>query len=115
MRIETIRIRNFKALQDVQLEKLPPFCVFVGRNGSGKTTLFRVFGFLKNCLEHNVRTALNVEGGRNGFKEVVTRGHDHESIEMEIQFRMEIAGHNRLVTYLLEVAQDPKGSPIVSR
>jgi predicted ATPase len=115
MRIETIRVRNFKALQDVELKSLPAFCVFVGRNGSGKTTLFRVFAFLKHCLEHNVRSALNAEGGRNGFKEVVTRGHEQESIDIEIQFRMEIAGCNRLVTYSVEVAQDKKGMPFVRR
>lgn len=115
MRIETIRVRNFKALQDVELKNLPAFCVFVGKNGSGKTTLFRVFAFLKHCLEHNVRSALNAEGGRNGFKEVITRGHEQESIDIEIQFRMEIAGFNRLVTYSLEIAQDKKGMPAVSR
>lgn len=115
MRIETIRIRNFKALQDIELTNLPSFCVFVGRNGSGKTTLFRVFAFLKHCLEHNVRSALNAEGGRNGFKEVVTRGHEHESIDIEIQFRMEIAGFNRLVTYSLQLAQDDRGLPFVRR
>lgn len=115
MRIETIRVHNFKALQNVELKNLPAFCVFVGRNGSGKTTLFRVFAFLKHCLEHNVRSALNAEGGRNGFKEVVTRGHENESIDIEIQFRMEIAGYNRLVTYSLEIALDKKGWPIVRR
>lgn len=115
MRIETIRVRNFKSLQSVELKNLPAFCVFVGRNGSGKTTLFRVFAFLKHCLEHNVRSALNSEGGRNGFKEVITRGHEQESIDIEIQFRMKIAGYNRLVTYSLEIAQDKKGLPFVRR
>ncbi|XZE42706.1 AAA family ATPase [Pirellulaceae bacterium SH467] len=115
MRIETIRVHNFKALQSVELRNLPAFCVFVGKNGSGKTTLFRVFAFLKHCLEHNVRSALNAEGGRHGFKEVVTRGHESESIDIEIQFRMEIAGYNRLVTYSLEIAVDERGMPIVRR
>ncbi len=115
MKIETIRIRNFKALQNVRLTEIPSFCVFVGKNGSGKTTLFRVFGFLKHCLEHNVRVALNAEGGRNGFIEVVTRGHYTESIEVEIQFRMELTGKNRLVTYSLEIGLDKQGRIIVER
>lgn len=115
MRIETVRVHNFKALQEVELKNLPAFCVFVGRNGSGKTTLFRVFAFLKHCLEHNVRSALNAEGGRNGFKEVVTRGHESESIDIAIQFRMEIAGYDRLVTYSVEIALDKKGMPVVRR
>lgn len=115
MKIETIRVRNFKSLQNVELTDLPSFCVFVGKNGSGKTTLFRVFAFLKNCLANNVRTALNAEGGRNGFKEVVTRGHEKEDIEIEIQFRLEISGSSRLVTYSVNIGLNSKGLPIVNR
>jgi len=114
MKIETIRVKNFKSLQEVNLTNLPSFCAFVGRNGSGKTTLFRIFAFLKSCLETNVRTALNREGGRNGFSEVVTRGHLDEAIEIEIQFRMEIAEKNRLVTYALKIELDERNLPVIS-
>jgi len=116
MRIETIRIQNFKALQDVHLTNLPGFCVFVGRNGSGKTTLFRVFAFLKRALETNVRIALQQEGGRLGFQEVVTRGRGSDDIVIEIQFRLEILGANRLVTYELQIGYDRKSArPIIRR
>ena len=115
MNIETIRIKNFKALRDVEITNMPAYCVFVGRNGTGKTTLFRVFAFLKNCLAKNVRTALNIEGGRNGLKEVLSRGHDKEDLEIEIQFRLDIAGTNRLVTYRLEIGDTPDKGTIVKR
>ena len=115
MNIETIRIKNFKALRDVQITNIPAYCVFVGRNGTGKTTLFRVFAFLKNCLAKNVRTALNIEGGRNGLREVLSRGHEKEDLEIEIQFRLDIAGTNRLVTYRLEIGDTPDKGTIVKR
>ncbi|MFM7622431.1 MAG: AAA family ATPase, partial [Alphaproteobacteria bacterium] len=111
MRIESIRLKNFKAFQDVHIEKIPPFCVIIGANGSGKSTLFDVFRFLKHCLNSNVRKALQ---DRGGFHEVVSRDHDAESILIEIQFRMDIAGINRLVTYSLEIAQENK-QPFVKR
>jgi predicted ATPase len=115
MNIETIRVKNFKALRNVEIKNIPPYCVFVGRNGTGKTTLFRVFAFLKNCLAKNVRTALNLEGGRNGLKEVLSRGHETEDLEIEIQFRLEIAGTARLVTYRLEIGDVPNQGAIVKR
>jgi predicted ATPase len=116
MRIQTIRIKNFKALQDIHLTNLPGFCVFVGRNGSGKTTLFRVFAFLKKALDTNIRIALQQEGGRFGFQEVVTRGHGEENIEIEIQFRLGILGVNRLVTYELQIGYDTATArPIIRR
>jgi len=114
MNIETIRIKNFKALRDVELCELPAYCVFVGRNGTGKTTLFRVFAFLKNCLAQNIRSALHQEGGRNGIREVISRGHEGEDLEIEIQFRLEIAGRERLVTYRLEIGEIAK-RPVVKR
>jgi len=113
MRIETIGVRNFKSLHNIRLRNLPSFCVFVGRNGSGKTTLFRVFAFLKNCLQYDVRVALNREGGRNGYREVVTRGHRGEDIQIEIQLRMDIAGTSRLVTYMLSIGLDKANDPVV--
>jgi len=115
MNIETIRIKNFKALRHIEINNIPAYCVLVGRNGTGKTTLFRVFSFLKNCLAKNVRMALNIEGGRNGLKEVLSRGHEDEDLEIEIQFRLDIAGVNRLVTYRLEIGETINRSPIVKR
>lgn len=116
MVIEKLHIKNFKALQNVQLVNIPEMAAFVGRNGTGKTTLFKVFAFLKNCLQHNVRVALNNEGGRMGFKEVVTRGHLDEAIEIEIQFRHEILGRSRLITYRLKISEDKnKRKPVIDR
>ena len=70
MKLETMAVKNFKTLCDIRLENIPRLCVFIGANGSGKTTLFDVFGFLKDCLTHNVSKALQVRGG---FKEVISR------------------------------------------
>jgi predicted ATPase len=111
MRIESIKLKNFKAFQDVHIEDIPPFCVVIGANGTGKSTLFDVFRFLKHCLNSNVRKALQ---DRGGFHEVVSRGHDDESILIEIQFRMDIAEISRLVTYSLEIAQTNK-QPFIKR
>jgi predicted ATPase len=111
MRIESIKLKNFKAFQDVHIKDIPPFCVVIGANGTGKSTLFDVFRFLKHCLTSNVRKALQ---DRGGFHEVVSRGHDDESILIEIQFKMEIAGISRRVTYSLEIAQSDK-QPFIKR
>lgn len=111
MRIESIRLKNFKSFRDASLKDIPPFLVVVGANGAGKTTLFDVFGFLHDCLKTNVRQALD---SRGRFKEVFSREGAGDSILIEIQYRMEIAGVSRLVTYVLEIAER-SNAPYVRR
>lgn len=111
MKIESIRLRNFKIFRKVNITEIPSFCVIVGANGTGKTTLFEVFGFLHDCLKGNVRQALDARGR---FKEVVSRGCERESILIEIQYRMPIVGKNRLVTYSLEIGER-SGVPYIKR
>ncbi|MFC0152619.1 AAA family ATPase [Xanthomonas dyei] len=113
MKIESIRLRNFKAFRDVHLKDMPSFLVVVGANGSGKSTLFDVFGFLHDCLKGNVRQALDKRGR---FREVLSRGCDPtiDSILIELQYRMEITGVERLVTYSIEIGEE-NGTPIVQR
>lgn len=112
MRIESIRIENFKSFRNACMKEIPRFCVLVGANGSGKTTLFDVFGFLKDCLTYNVRHALQVRGG---FNEVRTRGAaSGDNIVFEIKFRMEIARIPRLVTYVIEIGLEGR-QPVVVR
>lgn len=110
MKIEKIRLKNFKVFQDVTIENIPAFCVIVGANGAGKTTLFDVFGFLKDCLTYNVTRALQA---RSGFQEVVSRGHENENIELEIQYRLPLTGKERLVTYLVEIGLHNKRPAVV--
>lgn len=110
MRIECIKLKNYKTFEDLDLSNLPSLAIFVGSNGSGKTTLFDVFGFLSDSLKNNVRQALQKRGG---FKEVISRGKTG-FIEIELQFRILIAGKDRLVTYHLEIGEE-NGLPFIHR
>ena len=58
MKIESLRLKNFKTFRDAEMTDIPRFCVFVGANGTGKSTIFSLFGFLKDALAGNIQTAL---------------------------------------------------------
>lgn len=111
MRIERIRLKNFKVFRDVTLSDIEPYTVFVGANGVGKTTLFDAFGFLRDCLRDNVRPAL---AKRGGFREVVSRGFDHEKIEIELKLRMDLAIGQRTVTYSIKIGLVDNSPSVVS-
>lgn len=100
MKIESLRLKNFKAFQDVELKNLPGFCVFVGANGSGKSTIFNVFGFLRDAMASNVNTALAKLGGNRGFREVRSRNAEGP-IEIELKFRDK--PDTPLTTYFLQI------------
>ncbi|MES2614499.1 MAG: AAA family ATPase [Bdellovibrionota bacterium] len=109
MKIEGIRVKNFRSLKDIELKNIPKMCVFLGENGAGKSTLFKVFGFLKTALKDNIRVALAQEGG---FKEVISRG-EKGFIEFEISFRVKLASPK--ITYLLAIGLDEKNRPVVEK
>jgi predicted ATPase len=111
MKIEALRIKNFKAFKDVEMLDIPAFCVIVGANGTGKSTLFNVFGFLKDALTTNVTTALIKQGGSRGFKEVRSRNCEG-AIEIEIKFREKTG--SPLVTYFLQI-NELNGKAVVER
>lgn len=111
MKIESIKLKNFKAFKDAEMQDVPRFCILVGANGSGKSTLFQVFGFLKEALVSNVNTALIKLGGSNGFKEVRSRN-SGGNIEIEVKFRERI--DSPLVTYFLSIGE-LDGYPFVER
>lgn len=111
MKIESIRLKNFKAFRDIEIQKIPQMSVFVGANGSGKTTLFNVFSFLKDALTDNVHVALTKQGGSRGFDEVRSRGADGP-IEIELKFRED--DDSPLVTYSLSINKSD-GRPVIER
>lgn len=112
MQIESIEIKNYRLFRHAKLSGIPRLCVLVGANGTGKSTLFDVFSFLKDALAMNVGKAVSRRGG---FKELASRGFAHEPIELTLQFRLDITGKERLVTYLLRVEPDRTGRAVVAR
>ena len=112
MKIETIKVKNFRAFKDMEMRDIPRFCVIAGANGTGKSTLFQLFGFLKTALKDNVRIALNKLGGARGFEEVRTRNSDGP-IEITLKFREEPS--KPLITYELAINVDENKRPFVER
>lgn len=112
MQIESIEIKNYRVFHNTKMDSLSRLVVLIGANGTGKSTLFDVFAFLKDALQMNVGKAV---AKRGGWKELTSRNFSHEPIEFTFQFRLDITGHERLVSYVLKIEQDEKGHPVVAR
>ena len=102
-RIEALRVKNYRALRDVELKEITPLSVFLGANGSGKSTLFDVFAFLAECFTVGLRRAWDKRGR---FKELRTRGSDGP-IEFELKYREK--PKTPIITYHLAINEEKKG------
>ena len=110
-RIESLSVRNFRALRKIDLEDLTPLTVLVGPNGSGKSTVFDVFAFLSECFEDGLRRAWDRRGRVQEIKSRCSSG----PIEIEIKYRerpKELRS-SPLITYHLEL-NEVHGRPVVA-
>ncbi len=101
--IESLHVKNYRALRDVELKQLKPLTVLLGANGSGKSTFFDVFAFLFECFTDGLRRALEK---REGFEELRTRGCDGP-IAFELKYREEPG--TPIITYHLSINENAEG------
>ena len=106
-RIESLEVRNYRALRNVHLRDLTPLTVLLGPNGSGKSTVFDVFAFLSECFTDGVRRAWDRRGR---FRELRSRASSGPLV-FALQYR-ERPG-TPLITYHLEI-DEREGMPIVA-
>lgn len=105
-RIEYLRVKNYRALRDVELRNITPLTVLLGPNGSGKSTVFDVFAFLSECFESGLRRAWDRRGKA---RELKTRGSDG-ALVIEIKYRE--PGFSP-ITYHLAL-DERRGAPVVT-
>lgn len=106
-RIESLKVRNYRALRDVSFDPLTPLAALLGPNGSGKSTVFDVFAFLKECFSVGLRPAIDKRGR---LKELRSRG-STEAIVIEVKYREQ--PDFEPIRYHLEIDEDPGGGPVV--
>ena len=102
-RIEYLRVRNYRALHDLEMKKLAPLTVLLGPNGSGKSTVFDVFAFLSECFTSGLRRAWDKRGR---FKELRTRGADGPIV---LEFKYREKSKLPVITYRLAIDEGTKG------
>jgi predicted ATPase len=83
-RLTYLRIKNYRALRDVEFRDLTPLTVLIGPNGSGKSTVLDALDFLAEAVRGNMVGAWEK---RNRFAGMRTRGSEG-NIEFEIGIRV---------------------------
>jgi len=97
-RLTYLRIKNYRALRDVELRDLTPLTVLIGPNGSGKSTVLDALAFLAEAVSGNLQQAWEK---RNRFAGMRTRGQDGP-IEFEVGLYSELG----TINYFLIIGGD---------
>jgi predicted ATPase len=107
--IDSLHIKNYRVLKELQLTNLTPLSVFVGPNGSGKSTLLEALTFLSDCFQQGLGTACQKYGGISDLK-------SYGMTEQPIQFQMTYVDSKRKCRMLYSlVIQSKKNQPYVER
>ncbi|MBC6478313.1 MAG: AAA family ATPase [Hormoscilla sp. GM7CHS1pb] len=102
-RIESLKVKNYRALRDLELKNITPLTVLLGPNGSGKSTIFDMFAFLSECFSVGLRKAWDKRGR---FRELRSRGAEG-SIVIELKYRE--TPEQPIITYHLAIDEHGKG------
>lgn len=84
---ESIIIRNFGPIKDIEIEDIRPFTVFIGESGSGKSTILKVLALFRWIFKMaSIRSYLKLAGISNSpfifnFKEYLGNGGLEEYIK----------------------------------
>ena len=105
--IEQVRIRNYRALRQVELRGLSRLTVLVGPNGSGKSTVLDALAFVSDAFRVGLHQAWKNRGCGRDLK---TRG-QNGPIEIGIAYRESAGGE--LITYRLQIDEENE-RPVVT-
>ncbi|HBA84214.1 MAG TPA: chromosome segregation protein SMC [Verrucomicrobia bacterium] len=89
--LKSIRIRNFKAIQDSRLVRLKPLTVLIGNNGSGKSSFIDALQTLESIVQKDVDSAMDAH---HGFEHAWNKAVSHATFAPK-KNRPPPAGRNR--------------------
>ncbi len=107
MKLETVRIRRFRSVEEVTLDAIGELNVLIGKNNSGKSNiLFAIDSFFACIKGGNLVTADAPIGGAIDYYERRTQ----EPIEIEMFFSMLQSERNELVKDIVNDAPQMKNA-----
>ncbi len=123
LRLNSFRLRNFKAVRDSGEIHFTPLTVFIGNNGSGKSSLIEGLKAFRDIAEDDL---VDVMQSWHGFENVryqasqpaVVRGQKRSKREpREHTITFEATGHYDYGSYevKMEIGLDPEREPRISR
>jgi predicted ATPase len=85
IKLNSIRIKNFKSFQDITIENLDLLTVLIGVNGAGKSNVLSVLDFVSNSLKIGINSYLNTIN-KIDLKDFLYNWDVNKIIEIQLHF-----------------------------
>ncbi len=123
-RLQSFRLKNFKAVQDSRIIKFTPLTIFIGNNGSGKSSIIEGLEMLYTLITSNLDTAILPW---HDFRYILNQAVAHEPqtktppwmrpysanpMSFELRSRLEDKFN---VVYTLDITDEPNGDELFIR
>lgn len=82
--LTTLRLKNFKAIQDSGEVVFTPLTVFIGNNGSGKSSLIEGLETLQQITDDGLDKAMRRWHGFEYVRNITTNSNEHSSFDLEM-------------------------------
>lgn len=86
MKINYLKIKGFKSIQNVELKDVSPFMVLAGANGTGKSNFVDALAFLSKVIDMGVSKAISEFGS---IENLISPKHKAGDISYKIEFEIE--------------------------
>ena len=97
--IESIRIKGFRSLADVEISDLPQATVLIGANGSGKSNFIRFFEMLSAIGHRRLSEFVAMQGGADDQLFGGNRTTPHLEAEINLRTPQGCAGYRFALSY----------------
>lgn len=91
--INSIRIRNFKSIEELEIE-LAPLTIFVGPNGSGKTSILEAIALMKQASVSNQSPLQSLQGELivfQGGEDIIGKGDKLGRVQLGFESELDIS------------------------
>lgn len=89
MKLNKLKIENYKSIDSLELTNVSPFSVFAGANGAGKSNFFDALFFARDFANYGTDQALRAQGGFEHIHSAKRKGVEARRFKFEIEYGLD--------------------------
>ncbi|RLA68847.1 MAG: ABC transporter ATP-binding protein, partial [Epsilonproteobacteria bacterium] len=111
MSLQSIQIKNFKSIVDINIKNISSFSVFAGSNGSGKSNFFEALEFIRDVIRNGTQEAIKKHNGYENIHSHKLRNINAKRFYAKLTLILEEDSYS----YEMEIKELDKGGSLLEK